>query len=670
LLISGFTAQAITNTAIAVSGTNIVLSWPSYGYESYLIQYRQTLDPSDSWSALTNAYHANSTNRTTFTIYGVVPPPTTGGGSGNGYYISGLSPSLNLARSSIMAGGMGPLAVPLDGSGSTVPVVLYPPGFDFSNFNIFDPLTGESVSGVGYTAPLLHQSALLSRDDAQPLDSGSGDPPQTGFYCVFHIPSFPASITNYTFDGPTFIPVDYASPDADPSYVDSTTVLIGGQPMDYAVFMPYVYGGVTNWGVGIYFDQLPNGTNTIQLLTTVRQSDDLNDQTPYMVFSNAPAVITVGNLVTFTNWDDLIWNNTNYTFKAQTVANVDWEIDIYDGNNNFVNSQTGHSGDGNIAWTWDLYDYLGNLRSDPFFYPYITITQNSGSSAQGGGIQPNAGGSTTRPMPAAATPFPSVGQWIVAYMDKFYDDGTTNYAGADSYYIKGINAIAGGPIEWNVPATEFPLKFGRTYSQADRDSSWINLTSWLYDPNSRNFYYFGHGAANSIGGDISVLDSSNNITGAKDLPNSKAHLSSQYVHDTVTFNRYSGARPYRFVFLDGCDTANANWPWAFGVPKQDEPLSYYNSSANTRHTRPSVFLGWDVTIGGKKDWGTVDKFWAFRTDWMENWAGIFQEPLDQSLSDANFIDSNWVDAGHFSHLKEYGYKTMGFFDYNYGGDWP
>jgi hypothetical protein len=60
LLASGFTAQAITNSAIAVSGTNIVLSWPSYGYESYLIQYRQTLDPSDSWSALTNAYHANS----------------------------------------------------------------------------------------------------------------------------------------------------------------------------------------------------------------------------------------------------------------------------------------------------------------------------------------------------------------------------------------------------------------------------------------------------------------------------------------------------------------------------------------------------------------------------------------------------------------------------------
>ena len=49
-----------------------------------------------------------------------------------------------------------------------------------------------------------------------------------------------------------------------------------------------------------------------------------------MVFSNAPAAITIGNLITFTNWDDLI-TSTSYTFKAQSsVPNVDWEIDIYD----------------------------------------------------------------------------------------------------------------------------------------------------------------------------------------------------------------------------------------------------------------------------------------------------------------------------------------------------
>jgi len=658
LLASGFTAQAITNSAIAVSGTNIVLSWPSYGYESYLIQYRQTLDPSDSWSALTNAYPANSTNQTTFTIFGVVPQQ---GGSGGSYSVgSGSPPRPSFASSSMTAMNSEPLAVPVDGSGGGAPVAIYPPGFDFSNFNIFDPVSGESVSGVGYTVPLLQQSASLTLDDAQPLDSGSGDPPQTGFYRVFHIPNWLANFSGYTFDGPTFIPVDYAAPDAPVDYVDSTTVLINGQPTDDAVFMPYVINGATNWGVGIYFDRFPNGTNTIQLLTTVRESDTLNDQTPYMVFSNAPVAITIGNLIMFTNWDDLIWNNTNYTFRAQTVANVDWEIDIYDINDNFVNYQTGHSDDGNIAWAWNLTDYWGNSRnnpdSDPDFYPYITIT---GNLVQNADNEPNAGSSSAGSwMPPVAAPYPSSGAWLFAYMDNFYDDGTTNYAGADSYYLNGIQTMEGGPEEWSYTAYDYPIEFGRSYSQTNRNDSWEQLTyNYLGSSEGqiRNFYYFGHGAANLIGGDISLLDSSNNIIGSKNLPGSKAFMTTQIVHDNITFNKNSGAILYRFVFLDGCNTASGGWPAAWGVPKQAEPESYYTSSANKNHSRPSAFVGWDVEIGGSKDWGTVPNFWNFRSYWMSDWAGTFQQDLADSLFDGNDF-SGWVSPSQFnSHNKVYGY---------------
>jgi hypothetical protein len=144
-LVSGFTSQAITNTAIAVSGTNIVLSWPSYGYESYLVQYRQTLDPTDSWSVLTNAYPANSTNRTTFTIYGAISPPgRNGNGVSNGNNIGGSLPMPGLANSSLTAASTGPMVLPPDGSGAAVPLLLYPPGFDLSGFTILGPATGDS----------------------------------------------------------------------------------------------------------------------------------------------------------------------------------------------------------------------------------------------------------------------------------------------------------------------------------------------------------------------------------------------------------------------------------------------------------------------------------------------------------------------------------------------
>jgi len=676
LLICSCTSHAITNTAIAVAGTNIVLSWPSFGYEIYLVQYRQTLDPSDSWSCLTNAYPANSTNRTTLTIFGAVPAASRNGGS-----FAVLTAHGNRYNSMTMT--TGPLAIPVDGSGGAVPAVIYPPGFDFSGFTIFDPSNGESVSGANYANSPLSQQTQLSQDapqplgGLQPLDGGSGDPlaPTTGFFEVFHIPNWLADFSGYTFDGPTFIPVDYAAPDASTNYVESSTVLINGQPTDDSVFMSYNIGGATYWGMGIYFDLLPNGTNTIQLLTTVRQSDTLNDQTPYMVFSNAPAAITIGNLITFTNWADLILSNT-YTFQAQSsVPNVNWEIDIYDVNGDFVNYQTGYSGDGNIAWTWNLTDYNGNSRSDdsdPFFYPYITITEGSEDSKQSGGVHPDAGGgSTTSPMPPLASQFPSQGSWVFAYLDKFYDDGTSKYAGADSYYLNGIHTMEGGPIEWSLGTWDYPIEFGGSYSQANRNASWQTLEqTYLERWTVRNFYYFGHGAANSIGGDINTLDSSNNITSSKTLPGSTAYMTSQFVHDNITFNKSYGAIPFRFVFLDGCNTASGGWPQAWGIPKQNEPLSYYTSSSNTTGARPSAFVGWDVEIGGSKDWGTIPNFWQFRMDWMAEWAGTFEEDLYDALQAGNDF-SSWVSPSQFNaHNKVYGYQQLEFLQYNYGGDWP
>lgn len=673
LLLSGFASHAITNTAIAVSGTNIVLSWPSYGYEIYLVQSRQTLDPSDTWSTLTNAYPANSTNRTTLTVYGVVPPPATNGGGSYGTNIGGGPPSPNFASSSIMARSTEPLVMPANGSGGAVPLALYPPGFDLSGFTIFDPLTGESVSGAGYAV------RPLSLDNPQPLDSGSGDPPPvtTGFFRVFHIPNFPAGITNYTFDGPTFIPVDYASPDADPNYVDSTTVLINGQPTDYAEFMPYVINGVTNWGVGIYFDRFPNGTSTIQLLTTVRQSDTLNDQTPYIVFSNAPATITIGNLITFTNWDDLIWNNTNTTFNAQSsVSNVDWEIDIYDVYGDFVNYQTGHSSDGNIAWTWNLVDYWNNPRNnpdaDPVFYSYTTITGDLTGFAQTNGAQPEDNSSAGTWNPPKAASFPSVGAWMIAYMDNEFADAGPTYSGYDSLYKATMNGLAGGPELWEIPATTYPVKFGTNYTQAGRDGSWTNLANLLADPQYRNFYYHGHGGPDNIGGDIETFDTNGFPNGSDYFPGSKARLRSGDVASHITFLNPLGECFYRFVFLDGCNTANGGWPIAWGMHAVTNNLSYYTSTnTNPSHARPSAFVGWNTEAGGN-GWGTVENALKFRSYWMANWSvqnGQEGDELAPVLEQAR-DGSNWVGPDKlWGALRVYGFRVLKFNEYNHQGDW-
>lgn len=672
LLVSGSTSHAITNTAIAVSGTNIVLSWPSFGYESYLVQYRQTLDPTDSWSCVTNAYPANSTNRTTFTIYGVVPPPP----GGNGGSFAAMTVSGNRFNSIPMA--TGPLASPTDGSGGAVPVAIYPPGFDLSGFTIFDPTTGESVSGANYANSPLSQQTRVSQDDPQPLDGGSDDPPAptTGFFRVFHIPNWLVDLSGSPFSGLTFIPIDYAAPDADVDHAEDTTVLIGGQPTDHARFMSYDFNGVTYWGVAVNFERFPNGTNTIQLITTVRQSDLISDQTPYMVFSNAPAAINIQNLISYTNWSDLIINGS-YTFRAQSsVSNVNWQIDIYDWNGQWVTNGAGYSSNGNISWTWNLIDWQGNPRGnfdyDPAFFPYITITGNLPSSAQNGGAQPNAGSSSASTW---ADPFghqyPSIGGWLFAYMDRFYLDATPDDFG-NACMLNGMNNLVDGPAQWGEPSAPYALKYGFNYAQSDRDSSWTNFATYLYFSNTRNLYYFGHGNANSIGGDWTDTDATGKKIGAHFPPGSKAELRARYIHDNITFNHQWGSRRYRFVFLDCCNAAatNSTLPWAFDVPTQQEPLSYYHTYSNKSQARPSAFVGWDTFISsGGPNWGNVSDFWNCRAYWMALWSGVFQEHLDDAIYDANNV-SGWIPPSqYYGHIRIYGYNVLLFHDYNYGGDW-
>jgi hypothetical protein len=680
LLTSAIHSLAITNTMITVSsGTNIVLYWPSYGYETYLIQYRQTLSATDSWSQLTNAYYANGTNFTTYTLYGVVPAPSSGG-SGSGGSGGGSPPTPDMARAGSTTPSV-PMVEPASGTGTAVPLALYPPGSDLTGFNIFDPATGEWMSGNGYTVSATSYSSMMG-EGATPMDGGASpddttndvSTPTTGFFRVFHIPDWLVSFDGYQFDGPTFLPVDYEEPDAPTNAIVDSAVLINGQVFDYSYLIAQQIDGYNYWGMGIYFDRLPNGTNTIQLLTSILQSDAVNDNTPWMTFSNAPQTIVINNLVTFTNWDDLIWDNTNYTFNAQcSVSNVNWEIDIYDINGDYVNSQTGTSADGNISWTWDLTDYTGANRgdgdSDPDFYPYITITENGGSDAQTGGASPDAG--TTQPMPAVAAAFPSLGGWLVSYMDHFYTDGSSNYPAGTSDMLTGVRDMIGAATEWTppLPATLFPIAYGKSYAQTNRDTSWYNLSTWIYYTQTRNCYYFGHGSADSIGCDYNTVDSSNNITGGAFAPNSHAYLTSKMIHDNVAFNP-NGARPYRFVFLDGCNTANGSFAPAFGIPSQSYTGGWFVSDANTRHIRPCAFMGWNTEVGGTSAWGTVDKYWSWRENWIAYWANTEGDPLSDSINVATSI-SGWVDAGQInSHLVTDGDTDLFYQQYNYGGDWP
>ncbi len=475
------------------------------------------------------------------------------------------------------------------------------------------------------------------------------------------IPDFAIDITGYSFSGPTFIPIDFMGYDI--GQVANIDVLISGDAIPHCVFTYAVVAGQTNWGAGIYFDRIPNGNYQIQLTSTIHLNDQIDDA-QYAVLTNVTRSIVVDNQVTFTNWDDIVWNNTSYTFRAQTqFADADWWIDIYDAWGYFINEGSGHTSDGQITWTWDLTDFDGYLRNDldtdPFFDPWITV--NPTSAAAGNNLSSAAQGPS--PTPIVALSYPSIGCWLISYQNEFYESGTPGY----DYLVAAMQAIANWVDYRYVPFTYLPIAYGTNdWTQQERDGDWVTTLSALSHPDYRNFYYFGHGAQNTIGGDVNVY-SNGVLTGSAYLPNSKAYLTSKMVKDKATANKNTGAHPYRFVLLDACNTAQGGWSDAFGMDNAIHDIAYYRSS----HKRPAAFAGWTVKNGGP-GWGLVDAQCYFRSQWMFRWSYYWMtETIVDAFNDAG-RDASWPPGpgpALSKGLTVYGYNALKMNEYNAMNDW-
>jgi hypothetical protein len=201
------------------------------------------LDPSTPWTELTNNYFANSTNRTTYTIVGAVPSAlfVEDGGDTN------LDTSQEMMSASL-AEPTEPMATLADSTGPIVPLCLYPREFDMSRFLIYDPSVADWVGGAAYVrapAPIYEEQAPLAARSGitgsglSSLDSVDSTLPSTGFFRVFHIPDWSFNVTNYTYDGPWFFPVDFADY---MDRIDNLKVLLNGVETDYAEFMSYDMG--------------------------------------------------------------------------------------------------------------------------------------------------------------------------------------------------------------------------------------------------------------------------------------------------------------------------------------------------------------------------------------------------------------------------------------------
>jgi len=509
-LTSSIHSFAIVGLGIERDCTNIVISWPSTGNEHYLIQFRPTLDPSSPWENLTNNYPANSTNRTTYTIFGVAAPCSSGGGGGGG----GSNP---LAPLTLSGSWSGPMVVPQDSSKVPVPLGLYPPGIDLTGYTIIwpDDSTDEWSEDLVAKWRVYQQE---EQDEPQTENGGvGGSSVDSGFYRVFLVPDFMFDYSAYEFtDGVEFLPINLG---ADTNILAKIEMYVDGQVFRHTqpAVLNLNFGTPTNpdirptFGLWFYSDRLTNGTHQLQLLTTIQLDDKLNHNTPYLTFTNLAITTTVNNPIGFKPWNNLLIG-TNHTFSAHTtIFPSDWAIDVYDAYGFWVTGATGTTTNGSISWTWNLYDDWGFLRDDieydPFFDPYVTVTQTSGATQENG---PQSGASVVqRPAPLSALDYPYAGGWIVSYQDrkKFYPD-------IRSATIQMWLGLAGIPGDKGLSSAAVLLKYSNTndvdmtadplQNIYDRNASWDVLRNRLQQPLFRNFYYSGHGSGFSIGGDWDV----------------------------------------------------------------------------------------------------------------------------------------------------------------------
>jgi hypothetical protein len=606
---------AIEGLQLSVQSSNVFLSWPSVddGSETYLVQYRQTLRATDSWQTLTDYFPAAPDTNITFFVHSniVQYPQVELGGGGD------ISPdSSSGSGSALMAAPSMPMVMPANGSGDATPLAIYPPGFDFSSFVIFDPTTGEWVSGKGYS---VSPSSAKSVPDGgfEPMDDDSGSTNvNTGFYRVVRDGAHIYGLTNgMVLSGTMNFPIEMALDSTD--QIAGLTFYADGNPLIGA-------SGQTNagsaWQLNWDTTMMPNGTHNISAEVDFDTDDPV---------TSLPVSVTVSNGISFPNYFTRVFGSQMWIYAESTSPDSDYEIDMYDESSNSLGSFYGTTDDGGvISFLWDLTDGNGNTLTNESFSGVFTIQSggsqgmvqnnmqagNAGSPAfaklsakKSGGIHPDGAGLSLNGGQAWVKESDwshSADNFVVAYGPLDSNSTTTYYisqmmiGGPDGEYGGAVSALN------NQGLGGYTLSPGNAYAssafQMSDVASKAQLLSYLADPNYRNFYWFGHGSSSSIGYNGTYI---NTLDVAFALVNTPLNYSILKVW----------SHPYRFVFLDGCQTGAGKFSEAFGIPAQTVDNAFFG----LMDVRSRAFLGFKNNVyfnSSQWDWyslmiGTFFSLW-------------------------------------------------------------
>ena len=642
---SAIHTYAIEGLKISVPSTNVVLSWPSDPSETYIIQYRNTLSATDSWTTLADYYPADSSTNITFFVDS--NPVQYGSSASGGSSFAAMTTAANgmsLATSAAETPPPAPMVIPANGSGGAVPLALYPPCFDLTGFLILDPATGETVNGAGYLMQALSPLSAPA-NGLQAMDSGSGggfspspmggpapdggsggtaQEPGTGFYRVVRDGAHLYGITNgATLSGIVRIPVELANGSGTVSTMSLTE---NDSPVGNSVQT----APLASLALIVDTTQMANGDH--QVSASARWEDTNGG---IWEADSPPITVTVSNEVSFENWMPQFGELGNSLLIRATSAHpdTDWYIDVYDSHYSYIGTFGGHTYDGDITVAWNLIGPDNVVHTNDNFFIFKVSTQY---------IDP----------PSPKT-FKHWEQWSghgawVAVAQHAWD----SYHDVDLLYGE-LSGFIGGALGQSWPVLPSPqgqndygsyLAYGLTFGSGNPqgDTDWHNFRNALYDSRSRNLVYFGHGGPTGLGYDTT---STNRFISATEIGN--------MLH-TIPIGQ-TNSHSFRFAFLDGCSTAKGNLPEALGMIHRENVDGSDYANASMRY---SAFVGWpaDKMIGFLSGGGYISYDHVNYIVNIQTWM-LLGQPIKQAISSAAAASGGSFSA---SSLKVYGYWGLGF----------
>jgi hypothetical protein len=354
-----------------------------------------------------------------------------------------------------------------------------------------------------------------------------------------------------------------------------------------------------------------------------------------------PSLVLTTNVAQFTAVD-ADFDSTGATLSASLAeANANYTITLTDGNTGAsLSSVTGSTVNGQIAETWNLTKSDGTTWTGTDLYAQYNITLTDSGTTK-----------TQSKHMTKDNPNITDGDVTVAYAWPIDSEATRGNSMWDCMQWGAVDVLMDVPLYGSSPGTgaytsHFDISDGNGspypgYLHTPADVPYL-LTN-LALPTTENFIFNGHGSPNSIGNRKKESDPELINIGPADIQNALTNnVNTKYGPERQ--------HPYRFVFLDACQTADdLFWANAFGILG---PMTSLDVERNPYRVQAFVgFKGHSQAQGSDSDWWDYEAtYLTFFNAWMN---GLTLEACLKTASSSDPIPPNNITLG-FPLGKKFG----------------